>query len=153
MSTDVKAKAKGALETALGHSKKFAVNTMRRSAILGRYTLAGWQEKRIRGAQRRVGREVLQALEQGAEDPMQAPGVKNALEKAEAMKAGKEKQYQAIQGIKEKIRNSRVSRAPAGAEEAPPVQEAAPAEEATPAQESPPAEEKRPPEEGTPGSQ
>jgi len=106
MNADVKNKAAGILKTVCSYTQLFAVNAVRRSLILGRYTLACWQQQRLRCAQRGLGRAVLQALEQGEINPMLAEGVKDALEKAKAVKAGKEEHYQAIQAIREKIRTS-----------------------------------------------
>jgi hypothetical protein len=77
---------------------------MRRGLILGRYALICGQQQRLRRAQRRLGGAVLQALEQGEVNPMLTDAVKDALEKAKAIKAKKDQQYQAIEGIREKIR-------------------------------------------------
>jgi hypothetical protein len=49
---------------------------------------------------------VLKALEKGEVNPMLAEAVKDALEKAKAVKAGKDKQYRAIEATREKIRNA-----------------------------------------------
>ncbi|OGP70776.1 MAG: hypothetical protein A2Z73_00950 [Deltaproteobacteria bacterium RBG_13_60_28] len=104
MNTDVKNKAGGSLKTVWGYTKIITLNTMRRALILGRYTLICGRQQRLRCALRRLGGAVLQALEEGEVNPMLAEGVKDALEKAKATKAGKEKHYQAIAGLKEKIR-------------------------------------------------
>ncbi len=103
---DVKTKAVGTLNTILRYARIFAVNSMRRGLILGRYTLACWQQQRMRCAQRRLGKAVLAALEQGEVNPMLAEGVKDALDKAKAIQARKDQQYQAVAVIREKIRNS-----------------------------------------------
>ncbi|MFZ5452577.1 MAG: hypothetical protein ACOZF2_12040 [Thermodesulfobacteriota bacterium] len=150
MNADMKDKAGGALKTIWGYSRMFAINTLRRAVILSRYTLICWQQQRLRCAQGKVGREVLKALEQGEVNPMLTEGVKDALKKAEGVRARKEKQYQAIAGIREKIRTSCAFEPPAGAQETPPVQEAPPAEEPPPAAGPPPAEEPKPTEESPP---
>lgn len=106
MDAEAKEKARGGLKTAWSYTKIFAFNTMRRALILGRYTLICGRQQRLRRALRRVGGAVLQALEQGEVNPMLAEGVKDALEKARAIKAGKEKHYQSIEGLKEKIRTA-----------------------------------------------
>lgn len=120
MKADVAEKAAGALKTIGGYAGRFAINTLRRALILGRYTLICWQQQRFRCAQCRVGREVLKALEQGEVNPMLAERVKDALEKAGAVRAGKEKHYQAIEAIRERIRTSRAGEAPPKAAEPPP---------------------------------
>lgn len=150
MNAEAKDKAVGALKTVWGYSRMFAVNTLRRGVILGRYSLICWQQQRLRGAQGKVGREVLKALEQGEVNPMLTEGVKDALTKAETVRGRKEKQYQAIAGIREKIRTSCACAAPAEAKEPPPVQEAPPAEEPPPAAGPPPTEEPKPAEEPKP---
>jgi hypothetical protein len=135
MNAEVKEKAVGGLKTAWGYSKMFALNTMRRALILGRYTLICGRQQRLSRAQVRLGKEVQQALEQGEVNPMLAEGVKDALEKAKAIKAGKEKHYQAIAGLKEKIRTACACETPAGAGEAPPQE--APPQEAPPQEAQP----------------
>jgi hypothetical protein len=104
---DVKNKAMGTLNTILRYAGIFAVNTMRRALILGRYTLVCWQQQRLRRAQRRLGKAVLAALEQGEVNPMLTEGVKDALEKAKAIQVKKDQQYQAVAAIREKIRAAR----------------------------------------------
>jgi hypothetical protein len=52
---------------------------------------------------------VLNAQEQGEVNPMLTETVKDALVKAKTVKAGKDRQYQAIEGLREKIRIGRSS--------------------------------------------
>ena len=120
MNADAKDKAAGAVKTAWGYTRVLALNTLRRIVILGRYTLICWHQQRLRRAQRRLGGAVLQSLAQGEVNPMLTEGVKDALEKAKAVKGGKEKHYQAIDALREKIRTVRACEAPAGAEKPPP---------------------------------
>lgn len=110
---DVKNKAMGTLNTVFRYAGIFAVNTLRRGLILGRYTLACWQQQRLRCAQRRLGKAVLAALEQGEVNPMLTEGVKDALEKARAIQAKKDQQYQAVAAIREKIRAACACETPA----------------------------------------
>lgn len=97
----------GVLKTAWGFTKAFTLNTMRRTLILGRYTLVCAQQQRLRRVQRRLGNAVVQALEQGEVNPMLTEEVKDALEKAKAIKARKDQHYQAIDGLRGKIRAAR----------------------------------------------
>ena len=106
MNTEVKNKASGSMKTVWGCTKIFALNTMRRVLILGRYTLICARQQRLRCALRGLGGAVLQALEQGEVNPMLTENVKDALEKAKAVKAGKDKHYQAIDALREKIRTA-----------------------------------------------
>ncbi|MHB8068830.1 MAG: hypothetical protein ACYDIC_13140 [Desulfobaccales bacterium] len=106
MNADVKNKAAGALKTLGAYTKIFTCNILRRALILGRYSLICAQQQRLRRAQRRLGGKVLQALEQGEVNPMLTEAVKDALAKAKAIKAGKDKHYQAIHGLREKIRTA-----------------------------------------------
>lgn len=93
----------------------FAFNTLRRSVILGRYTLICWQQQRLRRAWRQLGQRVHLALEEGEVNPMLTEPVKDAVQKARKLKAGKDRQYEAIQALRAKIRQG-----PAPAREAPP---------------------------------
>jgi hypothetical protein len=104
MNSNLKNKAAGSLGTIRGYTKIFVSNTFRRVLILGRYALICGRQQRLRRAQRRLGGAVLQALEQGEVNPMLTEAVKDALEKAKVIKAGKDKHYQAIDALREKIR-------------------------------------------------
>jgi len=104
MNSDLKNKAVGSLKTVWGYTRVFTLNSLRRALILGRYTLICGRQQRLRGALRRLGGAVLQALEQGEVNPMLTEEVKDALAKAKAIKAGKDKHYQAISSLREKIR-------------------------------------------------
>ena len=106
MNSEVKDKAAKTLKSLGCYITIFAVNTMRRALILGRYTLICAIQQRLRRAQRRLGKMVLEALKQGEVNPMLTEGVKDALDKAEAVQTGKDKQYQAIEAIREKIRSA-----------------------------------------------
>ncbi len=120
MDAALKNKALGSLGTVWGWIKIFAGNTLRRALILGRYTLICAKQQRLRRAQRRLGGAVLQALEQGEVNPMLTEEVKDALAKAQAIKAGKDSHYQAIGGLREKIRSACACKSPAQAGEQPP---------------------------------
>ena len=106
MKADAKDKAAGALKTVWGCIKGLTLNILRRGLILGRYTLICWHQQRLRRAQRRLGGAVLESLAQGEVNPMLTEEVKDALEKAKAVKSGKEKHYQAIEAIRGKIRTA-----------------------------------------------
>ena len=152
MNADLKSKAEGTLKTVWGFTRRFTANSLRRAMIAGRYSLIYWQQQKLRRVQGRLGQEILKATEQGEANPMLAAGGQNALEKAKVVEGGKEKHYQAIEGIREKIRKSRASEAPAGAGEPPPP-EAPPQEppsQEPPSQEAPP-QEATPPEAGASG--
>jgi len=102
----------------------FTANTARRARILGRYTLACWQQQKIRKATRLLGEKTFQALERGEANPLMAPEVSEAVQKAKDMKELKEKNYQAIAAIREEIRSSCVTATPeksGGVEDNPPL--------------------------------
>ena len=107
--------------------KIFTLNLWRRLLMLGHYTVICFHQQRLRCAWRVLGRRVHQALESGEVNPMLAGEVKDSLAKAQNLKAAKDRHYQAIAALREKIRASR-------AEEPSPPPEAEPA----PAQESEP---------------
>jgi hypothetical protein len=102
----------------------FAVNTGRRARILGRYTLACYQQQQLRRALRHLGSQTFKALEQGESNPLTAPEVGEALQQAKELKERKERNYQAIAALREQIRTSCVIPTPdqpGGIEETPEV--------------------------------
>ena len=102
----------------------FTVNMARRTQILGRYTLACWQQQKIKCAERHLGAKTFQALEQGEANPLTAPEVNEAVQKVKEAKEKKDKTYQAIAALRERIRTSCViptPEEPGGVEENPPV--------------------------------
>ena len=107
--------------------KIFTLNLWRRLLMLSHYTIICFHQQRLRCAWRVLGRRVHEALESGEVNPMLAGEVKDSLAKAQNLKAAKDRHYQAIAALREKIRASR-------AEEPSPPPEAEPA----PAQESEP---------------
>lgn len=102
----------------------FAVNTARRAQILGKYGQACWQQSKIKEAERLLGEKSFQALERGEANPLAAPEVNEAVQKVKEAKEQKEKTYQNIAAIREKICSSCViptPEEPGGVEENPPV--------------------------------
>jgi hypothetical protein len=86
------------------YAKTMSLNMMRRGLILGRYTLACWQKQKVNKAMRRLGDQFLRALEQGETNPLVVSEVSDAVQKAKDLKEVKDKNYQAIAAIREKIR-------------------------------------------------
>jgi hypothetical protein len=130
MSADLKDKAASGLQKVLGGTWSFSINTARRADILRRHGLAYWQQRKIDRALSKVGHHTFEALEQGESNPLTAPGVNEALEKARKLKENKDKNYQAMEAIRERIRTSRVKEAPPpppphAPPEAPPAEPAA----------------------------
>jgi len=124
MSADLKDKAVQGLKSTWCSTWTFTANTGRRAKILGRYTLACWQQQKLRKAMRRLGAQILQALERGEADPLTAPEVGQALQQARDLKERKAKNYQAMEAIRERIRTSCViptPEQPGGLEETPEV--------------------------------
>ncbi len=101
----------------LRFTKTLAANTVRRLIILVHYTVACWQQQRLRRAWRRLGQLVHTALEEGEVNPMLTEPVKDAVQQARKLKGLKDRQYEAISALREKIRQSRVPESPAPAEE------------------------------------
>ncbi len=106
MSSDFPEKALKGLKTAWGYAKIFTLNSWRRVLILGRYTLICWQAQQLRRARRALGTQVLKALERGEVNPMLADQVKDALKKAGDLAEVKDRHYQAIAALREKIRSA-----------------------------------------------
>lgn len=92
------------LKRAGWYARTLALNTLRRGLILGRYTLACWQKQRVNKAMRRLGEQFFQALEQGETNPLVVSEVSNAVKKAKDLKEVKDRNYQALAAIREKIR-------------------------------------------------
>ncbi len=122
MSAELKEKAVAGLKTTGRGTWILTVNTARRVKILGRYGLAYWQQRKINRALNRLGTQTFGALEQGEGNPMTAPEVNEAVQKAKELKEIKEKNYQAMEAIRERIRTSRVKEPPPPPPEAPPVE-------------------------------
>lgn len=124
MNGDLKATAATGLKKTWCSTWTFAVNTGRRAKILARYGLACWQQQKIKCALAKLGDQTFKALEQGESNPLMAPEVNAALQKAKDLKYVKEKNYLAIQALRERIQSSCVIPTPdepGGIEENPPV--------------------------------
>lgn len=124
MSADIKDMAASGAKKTWCTMWNFTVNTGRRLKILGRYGLACWQQQKINCAERTLGKKTFQALEQGEANPLTAPEVNEAVQKVKELKEVKEKNYQAIAAIRERISSSCViptPEEPGGIEENPPV--------------------------------
>jgi hypothetical protein len=142
MSADLKEKAAGGLKKILSGTWTFSVNTTRRADILRRHGLAYWQQRKIDRALSKVGHHTFEALEQGESNPLGVPAVNEALDKARKLKEKKDKNYQAMEAIRERIRASRVQAPPPPTAAAPPKEPPVAAPEAPPeaAPEAPSAE-------------
>jgi hypothetical protein len=112
MSAELKEKTVAGLKTTSRGTWILTVNTARRVKILARYGLAYWQQRKINRALARLGTQTFQALEQGEGNPMTAPEVNEAVQKAKDFREIKEKNYQAMEAIRERIRTSRVKEPP-----------------------------------------
>jgi hypothetical protein len=130
MSADYKSLAVKGLKGTCWYTRTMGLNMLRRGLILGRYTLACWQKQKVNNAMRRLGEEFFQALEQGETNPLVLSPVSDAVNRAKDLKAVRDKNYQAMAAIREKIRAAWVKESPpvpAPAPETPP-----PAPEPTP---------------------
>lgn len=123
MSAPSPEKGRGFIAATLRFFKTFTTNMMRRLLILGRYVLICWQQQRLRRAWRKLGQRLHASLEDGEVNPMLTEPVKDAVQKARKLKAGKDRQYQAIADMRERMRGVRVAK-PA----APPQEPAGPQE-------------------------
>jgi len=131
MASDKAGKGGQTLASVLRFLQIFILNSWRRLLMLWHYTIICFHQQRLRRAWRRLGQRVHLALDKGEVNPMLAGEVKDSLSKAQAIKAAKDRHYQAIAALREKIRASRTEKAPPT-----PEAEPAPAEpEPPPAQE------------------
>jgi hypothetical protein len=106
MGSDLKDKAASGLKTTWCTSWTFAVNSGRRGKILARKGVGYWKQRKVDKALAKVGAHAFEALEQGQDNPMSAPEVNAAIQKARDLKQEKEKNDMAIQAIREKIQGS-----------------------------------------------
>jgi lysozyme family protein len=111
------------LKIARWYARTLALNMLRRGLILGRYSLACWQKQKVNKAMRRLGEQFFQALEQGETNPLVVSAVSDAVKKAKDLKEVKDKNYQAVAAIREKIQAAWAKEpppAPAPTSETPP---------------------------------
>jgi hypothetical protein len=106
--------------------KIFTLNSWRRLCILGRYTIICVHQQRLRRACRVLGQRVLESLAGGEVNPMLAEPVKDSLARAQAIQATKDRQYQAVARLREKIRSTRSGEPPASEENESPAAEGPP---------------------------
>jgi hypothetical protein len=100
------------LKVAGWYTMTLALNMLRRGLILGRYTLACWQKQKVNKAMRHLGEQFFRALEQGETNPLVVSAVSDAVQKAKEVKEVKDKNYQAVASIREKIRAAWVKEPP-----------------------------------------
>jgi hypothetical protein len=112
MRAELAEKAASGLKKTWCSTWAFAINSGRRAKILSRYGLACWQQQKINRALGKLGVHTFQALEQGEGNPLSAPEVNAALQKAKELKEAKDKNYQAIEAIRERIKGSCVVATP-----------------------------------------
>lgn len=89
----------------------FTLNLWRRLSILGRYTIICFHQQRLRRAWRLLGRQLHQTVAAGEVNPMLTEEVQDRLARAEVIKETKDRHYQAIAALRQKIRDSRRSEA------------------------------------------
>jgi hypothetical protein len=106
------------LSSVLHCLKIFTINSYRRLIIVGHYAMICVHQQRLRRAWRVLGKHIHQAVEAGEDNPMLGESVQDKLNRAEIVKGTKERHYQAIAALREKIRACR-EESPAAAEAAP----------------------------------
>jgi hypothetical protein len=110
------------LSSVLHCLKIFTLNSYRRLIIVGHYAMICLHQQRLCRAWRVLGKQIHQAVEAGEVNPMLNESVQEKLNRAEVVKGTKERHYQAIAALREKIQACR--------EESPPSAEATPETEA-----------------------
>jgi len=123
MASDPPAPGGQILTTVLRVLKVFTLNAWRRLIMLCHYTIICFHQQRFRRACRKLGLRVLLSLEGGEINPMLAEEVKDSLAKVQAVKQRKDRHYEAIAALKEKIRATKAGEAPKPEAEAPPGQD------------------------------
>jgi len=117
------AKAGQMLKFIWGYGKIIVLNSFRRLLILWRYLLICRQQRKLKKAWRLLGRRVTEALDQGEVNPMLTEEVKDSLPAVQAAKEAKERHYQAIAAIRERIRGAWDAQFPPEPASAPPAEE------------------------------
>jgi hypothetical protein len=107
----------------------FILNTWRRLLMVGHYTFICLHQQRLRRAWRVLGKQIHKTVEEGEVNPMLTDPVQEKLARAQVVKGTKERHYQAIAALREKIRASRAKETPP-----PPEVEPAPHGETRPEQ-------------------
>jgi hypothetical protein len=82
------------------------VNTWRRTLMLGRYSLICWQQQKLRRTLRTLGTQIFRAQQQGEVNPLLVDEVKDTLKRARELQAVKDRHYQAVQTLRDKIRSA-----------------------------------------------
>jgi|UniRef100_A0A7V6A3E6 hypothetical protein len=97
--------------------KTFIVNSYRRLLIVGHYGVICFHQQCLRRTWRHLGRSLHQAVAAGEDNPLLSEAVQENLNQAEVIKGAKERHYQAIALLREKIKTCR-QESPAAAEAA-----------------------------------
>ena len=106
MNADLKDKAASGLKKTWCNTWTFTINSGRRAKILARKGVGYWKQRKIDKALAKLGAHTFEALEQGQDNPLTAPEVNVAIQKAKDLKYEKEKNDMAIQAIRDKIQAS-----------------------------------------------
>ena len=104
MGADYQGLAIKGLKATWWYTRNLAINSLRRGLILARYTLACWQKQKVNKAMRHLGVQFFQALERGETNPLVVSEVSDAVRKAKDLKESKDKNYQAIAAIRDRMR-------------------------------------------------
>lgn len=134
------------LSSGLHFLKNFTLNLWRRLLMLWHYTVICVHQQCLRRAWRRLGERVHQAVDQGEVNPMLTAEVKDSLAKAQDAQAKKDRHYEAVAALREKIQASKAEEPPVPqkAEPAAPPMEAEPPPAAEPESAPPPQPEAAP---------
>jgi len=120
MGADYQGLAIKGLKAAWWYASNIAINSLRRGLILGRYARGLWQQRRINRALRQLGAQFFQALERGEANPLVVSEVSDAVRRAKDLKELKEKNRQAMDAIRDRIRAAWVKEPPPPPPTAPP---------------------------------
>ena len=120
MASETPSQTSQILAKVLQFSKIFTINLWRRLIMMWHYTLIFLHQQRFRRACRQLGARVFASLEAGEVNPMLAGEVKDSVDKTQAIKRRKDRHYEAIAALREKIKATRAGEpGPAASQEAP----------------------------------
>jgi len=87
--------------------KIFTINSYRRLLIVGHYAIICFHQQCLRRAWRVLGKNIHEAVAAGEDNPLLSESVQEKLNRAEVIKGAKERHYEAIVALREKIKACR----------------------------------------------
>ena len=104
MASETPSHASQILAKVLRFLRIFTLNLWRRLIMLWHYSVICLHQQRFRRACRQLGARVFASLEAGEVNPMLVEEVKDSVDKAQALKRLKDRHYEALAALRQKIK-------------------------------------------------